>query len=160
MRAVQVHVMRLPHATDLPLPEYQSPQAAGLDLLAAVPAEAPITIGPGERALIPTGIAIALPPGTEGQVRPRSGLASRHGVTVLNAPGTIDADYRGEVGVILVNLGRDPFTVDRGMRIAQLIIAASIRAVICEVPAVDETTRGVGGFGSTGDRTRRNGSDS
>jgi dUTP diphosphatase len=150
MRAVQVRVMRLPHGADLPLPEYQSAQAAGLDLLAAVPAEAPIVIAAGERALIPTGIAIALPPGTEGQVRPRSGLASRHGVTVLNAPGTIDADYRGEVGVILVNLGRDPFTVERGMRIAQLIIAASIRAVICEVPAVDETTRGVGGFGSTG----------
>jgi dUTP pyrophosphatase len=150
MQAVGIRMMRLPHAADLPLPEYQSEQAAGLDLLAAVPAEAPITIAPGERVLIPTGLVIALPPGTEGQVRPRSGLASRHGVTVLNAPGTIDADYRGEVRVILVNLGRDPFTVERGMRIAQLTIAASIRAVICEVRSLDETTRGVGGFGSTG----------
>jgi dUTP pyrophosphatase len=150
MQAFGVRLMRLPHGSDLPLPDYQSEQAAGLDLLAAVPAEAPVTSTPGERAVIPTGIVIALPPGTEGQVRPRSGLASRHGVTVLNAPGTIDADYRGEVGVILVNLGRDPFTVERGMRIAQLTIAASIRAVICEVPSLDETTRGVGGFGSTG----------
>ena len=150
MQAVQVRLMRLAHAAGLPLPEYQSEQAAGLDLLAAVPAEAPVVIAPGERAIIPTGIVIALPGGTEGQVRPRSGLASRHGVTVLNAPGTIDADYRGEVRVILINLGREPFTVERGMRIAQLIIAVSIRAMICEVPAVGETTRGVGGFGSTG----------
>ncbi|HEY7298741.1 MAG TPA: dUTP diphosphatase [Xanthobacteraceae bacterium] len=150
MQAVGVRVVRLGHAADLPLPEYQSEQAAGLDLMAAVPAEAPITIAPGERAMIPTGFVLALPPGTEGQVRPRSGLASRHGVTVLNAPGTVDADYRGEVRVILVNLGRDPFTVERGMRIAQLTVAVSLRAVLCEVPSVDETTRGVGGFGSTG----------
>jgi dUTP pyrophosphatase len=150
MQAVGVRILRLAHAADLPLPEYHSEQAAGLDLMAAVPVEAPITIAPGERAMIPTGLVIALPPGTEGQVRPRSGLASRHGVTVLNAPGTIDADYRGEVRVILVNLGREPFTVERGMRIAQLTIAASIRAVLCEVPSLDETTRGVGGFGSTG----------
>jgi len=150
MQAVQVRLMRLAHAAGLPLPEYQSEQAAGLDLLAAVPAEAPVVIAPGERAIIPTGIVIALPAGTEGQVRPRSGLASRHGVTVLNAPGTIDADYRGEVRVILINLGHDPFTVERGMRIAQLIVAESMRAALCEVPFMDETTRGVGGFGSTG----------
>ena len=150
MQAVQVRLMRLAHAAGLPLPEYQSEQAAGLDLLAAVPAEAPVVIAPGERAIIPTGIVIALPAGTEGQVRPRSGLASRHGVTVLNAPGTIDADYRDEVRVILINLGHDPFTVERGMRIAQLIVAESMRAALCEVPFMDETTRGVGGFGSTG----------
>jgi dUTP pyrophosphatase len=160
MQAVGVRVMRLPHAADLPLPEYQSEQAAGLDLLAAVSAEAPVTIAPGERAAIDTGLIIALPPGTEGQVRPRSGLASRHGVTVLNSPGTIDADYRGEVRVILVNLGHDPFTVERGMRIAQLTIGPSIRGVICEVPSLDETTRGVGGFGSTGLARGGTGSDS
>jgi dUTP pyrophosphatase len=151
--------MRLAHAAGLPLPEYQSEQAAGFDLHAAVPAEAPITIAPGERAIIPTGIVIALPAGTEGQVRPRSGLASRHGVTVLNAPGTIDADYRGEVRVILINLGHDPFTVERGMRIAQLIVAESMRAGFCEVPFIDETTRGVGGFGSTGLARGGTGSD-
>ena len=150
MQAVQVRLMRLAHAAGLPLPEYQSEQAAGFDLHAAVPAEAPVVIAPGERAIIPTGIVIAMPPGTEGQVRPRSGLASRHGVTVLNAPGTIDADYRGEVRVILINLGHDPFTVERGMRIAQVIVAESMRAALCEVPFMDETTRGVGGFGSTG----------
>jgi dUTP pyrophosphatase len=159
MQAVQVRLMRLAHAAGLPLPEYQSEQAAGLDLLAAVPADTPVVIAPGERALIPTGVVIALPPGTEAQVRPRSGLASRHGVTVLNAPGTIDADYRGEVRVILINLGHDPFTVERGMRIAQLIIAASMRAVLCEVPHLDETTRGVGGFGSTGLARGGTGSD-
>jgi dUTP pyrophosphatase len=150
MQAVQVRLMRLAHAAGLPLPEYQSEQAAGLDLLAAIPAEAPVVIAPGERAIIPTGIVIALPAGTEGQVRARSGLAARHGVTVLNAPGTIDADYRGEVRVILINLGHDPFTIERGMRIAQLIVAESMRAALCEVSLMDETTRGVGGFGSTG----------
>ena len=159
MRAVELRVKRLPHAADLPLPAYHSDHAAGLDLLAAVPAEAPIVIAPGARAMIPTGIAIALPPGTEGQVRPRSGLALRHGVTVLNAPGTIDADYRGEVHVILVNLGQESFTVERGMRIAQLIIADSRQAAICEVAILDETTRGVGGFGSTGSARGRDGSD-
>ena len=143
-------MMRLPHAADLPLPAYQSELAAGLDLVAAVPADAPVILAPGERAAIPTGIAIALPQGLEGQIRPRSGLALRHGVTVLNAPGTIDADYRGEVHVILVNFGRDSFTVERGVRIAQLVLAAMMQAVICEVASLDETTRGVGGFGSTG----------
>ncbi len=150
MSKFQLQVMRLPHGADLPLPAYQSEDAAGLDLMAAVAADAPIVIGPGRRALIPTGLAIALPGGTEGQVRPRSGLAARHGVTVLNSPGTIDADYRGEIQVILVNLGQDPFTVTRGMRIAQLIIAPTVRVTIRETAKLDETTRGVGGFGSTG----------
>jgi dUTP pyrophosphatase len=147
---IRLDVMRLPHGADLPLPSYQSEGAAGLDLLAAVAADAPMIIGPGERALVPTGLAIALPAGTEGQVRPRSGLAARHGVTVLNAPGTIDADYRGEIQVILVNLGQEPFTVMRGTRIAQLIIAPVLQVTICETANLDETTRGVGGFGSTG----------
>jgi dUTP diphosphatase len=160
MAAVEVRLVRLAHATDLPLPAYQSELAAGLDLLAAVPADDPVIIGPGAHAMIPTGIAIALPPGTEGQVRPRSGLAARYGVTVLNAPGTIDADYRGEIQVILVNLGQDSFSVERGMRIAQLTIAPTCRAKICEVASLDETTRGVGGLGSTGVVGRRNGSES
>jgi dUTP pyrophosphatase len=150
MTSVDVRVVRLPHGVDLPLPAYQSAAAAGCDLLAAVPAEAPVVIAPGAWAAIPTGIAIALPPGTEGQVRPRSGLALRHGVTVLNAPGTVDSDYRGEIQVILVNLGHNSFTVERGMRIAQLSIAATLQAVICETAKLDETTRGVAGFGSTG----------
>jgi dUTP pyrophosphatase len=147
---IRLDVMRLPHGADLPLPSYQSEGAAGLDLLAAVAADAPVIIGPGQRALVPTGIAIALPVGTEGQVRPRSGLAARHGVTVLNAPGTIDADYRGEIQVILVNLGQESFTVMRGTRIAQLIIAPVLQVTICETANLDETTRGVAGFGSTG----------
>jgi dUTP diphosphatase len=147
---VPLKVMRLPHGADLPLPSYQSEGAAGLDLLAAVAADAPITIEPGHRAAVPTGVAVALPAGTEGQVRPRSGLALQHGVTVLNAPGTIDADYRGEIRVILVNLGQVAFTVARGMRIAQLIIAPCMQVTICETINLDETTRGVAGFGSTG----------
>jgi dUTP pyrophosphatase len=148
--AVQIRLLRLPHGDDLPLPAYQSAHAAGFDLHAAVPADAPLVIAPGARAIVPTGIAIALPPGSEGQVRPRSGLAIRHGVTVLNAPGTVDADYRGEIQVILVNLGAESFTVERGMRIAQLVIAPTMQSVICEVAKLDETTRGAGGFGSTG----------
>ena len=150
MSAVEIRLQRLPHSEGLPLPHYQSALAAGLDLVAAVAADAPVVIAPGERALIPTGLAIALPPGFEGQVRPRSGLALNHGVTVLNAPGTIDADYRGEVQVILVNLGEKSFTVERGARIAQLIVAATMQAVICVVASLEETTRGVRGFGSTG----------
>lgn len=150
MSEFKLSVMRLPHGADLPLPSYQSESAAGLDLLAAVAPDAPVELAPGARALIPTGIAIALPPGTEGQVRPRSGLAARHGVTVLNSPGTIDADYRGEIQVILANVGQDSFTVVRGMRIAQLIIAPVLRAMIQESVRLDETTRGVAGFGSTG----------
>jgi dUTP pyrophosphatase len=144
--------MRLPHARDLPLPAYQSEFAAGIDLVAAVPSDAPVTIAPGERAAIPTGIAVALPAGVEGQIRPRSGLALRHGITVLNSPGTVDADYRGEVQVILVNLGGEPFVVERGARIAQLVVTAALHASICEVANLDETSRGVGGFGSTGTR--------
>jgi dUTP pyrophosphatase len=149
---VTVRFTRLPHGQDLPLPAYQTEQAAGLDLLAAVPADAPLILQPGARTLIPTGLALALPPGTEGQVRPRSGLAARHGVTVLNAPGTIDADYRGEVGVILINHGNEAFTVTRGMRIAQLVLAPVSRALLSEAETLDETARGSGGFGSTGAR--------
>jgi dUTP pyrophosphatase len=147
---IVVSIMRLPHGKDLPLPSYQSALAAGLDLVAAVPADAPLTLAPGQRALIPTGIAIALPPGAEAQVRPRSGLAVRHGLTVLNAPGTIDADYRGELQVLLVNLGADAVAVARGMRIAQLVVATVARAQLNEVSTLDETPRGSGGFGSTG----------
>ena len=150
MNRIKVQVMRLPHAADLPLPKYQSALAAGLDLLAAVPADAPVVLSPGKRASIPTGIALALPPGTEGQVRPRSGLAARHGIGVLNAPGTIDADYRGEVQVLLINLGDENFEVTRGMRIAQLIIAPVSQAELIAVEKLDETVRGSGGFGSTG----------
>ena len=145
-----VAIMRLPHGKDLPLPSYQSALAAGLDLLAAVPEQAPLTIAPGARMLVPTGIAIALPQGHEAQVRPRSGLAVRHGLTVLNSPGTIDADYRGEVQVLLINLGSEPVAVTRGMRIAQLTVAPITRALLREVASLEETTRGIGGFGSTG----------
>jgi len=152
MTFADVKVARLPHGADLPLPAYQSDLAAGLDLLAAVPAGTPLTIDPGARKLVPTGLAIALPPGTEAQVRPRSGLASKHGLTVLNAPGTIDADYRGEVQVLLVNLGDAPVAIERGMRIAQLVIAPVLQAQLTEVLTLDETTRGAGGFGSTGHR--------
>jgi dUTP pyrophosphatase len=148
--SVEIKITRLPHGADLPLPAYQSTQAAGLDLLAAVPADAPVVLAPGAWASIPTGVAIALPAGTEGQVRPRSGLAARHGVTVLNAPGTVDADYRGEVAVILINHGREPFSVTRGMRIAQLVVASVAQVMLREVKTLDQTDRGSGGFGSTG----------
>jgi dUTP diphosphatase len=147
---IDVKIMRLPHGADLPLPTYQSAHAAGLDLIAAVPADAAVDLAPRARALIPTGIAIALPPGFEAQVRPRSGLAARHGLTVLNAPGTIDADYRGEVQVLLVNLGNEAVAVTRGLRIAQLIVAPVTRARLTAVDGLDETVRGKGGFGSTG----------
>lgn len=146
--AVSVPVARLPHGADLPLPDYATPHAAGLDLLAAVAAE--VTLPAGGRAVVPTGIALALPEGYEAQVRPRSGLAARHGVTVLNAPGTIDADYRGEVGVILVNHGAEPFVIRRGMRIAQLVVAPVARVAWREEQALPESERGSGGFGSTG----------
>jgi dUTP pyrophosphatase len=151
MADVAVAIERLSHAADLPLPAYATPGAAGLDLLAALPAGAPLRLGPGAAALVPAGICLALPPGVEAQVRPRSGLALRHSVTVLNAPGTIDADYRGEVGVILVNHGAAAFTVVRGDRIAQLVIAPVLR-VLWEEGAIDSaaTARGPGGFGSTG----------
>ena len=150
MSSVDVRIMRLPHGADLPLPSYQSEHAAGLDLLAELPADAPLTLAPGARALVPTGVAIALPPGHEAQVRPRSGLAVRHGLTVLNAPGTIDADYRGEVQVLLINLGQEPVAVTRGMRIAQLVVAPATHARLSEAQTLDETLRGKGGFGSTG----------
>ena len=147
---VAVLVKVLPHGEGLALPHYASALAAGCDLAAAVPAGAPLTLAPGERALVPTGLAIALPPGFEAQVRPRSGLAFKHGVTVLNAPGTIDADYRGEVQVLLVNLGREPFAIERGMRIAQMIVAPVVRARFEATPDLDVTVRAAGGFGSTG----------
>lgn len=150
MTDLVLQILRLSHGADLPLPAYHSEDAAGLDLTAAVPADTPVTIAPGSRAMIPTGIAVALPPGTEGQVRPRSGLAARHGVTVLNSPGTIDSDYRGELQVILVNFGSESFVVSRGMRIAQFVVAPVLRATVAEVGALDETRRGIKGFGSTG----------
>lgn len=146
---VPVRVTRLPHAEGLDLPAYQTAGAAGLDLVAALPEGAPVVIGPGARALLPTGLVVALPEGYEAQVRPRSGLALRHGVTVLNSPGTVDADYRGEVGVVLVNHGAEPFRVERGSRIAQLVLARVERLAWVEGP-LDATSRGAGGFGSTG----------
>jgi dUTP pyrophosphatase len=150
MSELVVDIMRLPHGADLPLPSYQSAAAAGLDLLAAVPADAPLTIAPGSYAAVPTGIAIALPPGLEAQVRPRSGLARNHGITVLNAPGTVDADYRGEVQVLLINHGVKAFAVTRGMRIAQLVVARVARVALREMMELGGTARGAGGFGSTG----------
>jgi dUTP diphosphatase len=150
MHPLELRFCRLPHGAGLPLPAYQTAHAAGLDLAAAVPADAPFTLMPGARGLIPTGFAIALPEGFEAQVRPRSGLAAKHGVTVLNTPGTIDADYRGEIQVILINLGAEPFTVTRGLRIAQIVIAPVSRVSVVEADALDETRRGAGGFGSTG----------
>lgn len=132
------------------MPSYATGQSAGMDLRAAVAEDAPVTLGPGARALIPTGLQIALPSGYEGQVRPRSGLAAKHGVTVLNSPGTIDADYRGEVKVILVNLGQEPFVIQRGERIAQLVVARHAQVAWAEEAELEVTERGVGGFGSTG----------
>jgi dUTP pyrophosphatase len=149
MRAVEVPVERLAHAADLPMPAYQTEGAAGLDLVAAIPAHVKIVIEPGARELIPTGLQLQLPRGYEAQVRPRSGLALKNGVTVLNAPGTIDSDYRGEVGVILINHGREPFVIERGARIAQLVVAPVTRIALVEA-SVDTTSRGAGGFGSTG----------
>jgi dUTP pyrophosphatase len=146
--AVTVAVKRLAHADGLPLPSYQTAGAAGMDLLAAI--EAPLTLAPLERALISTGLVLAVPAGFEAQVRPRSGLALKHGLTVLNAPGTIDSDYRGEVSVLLVNLGQSAITVTRGMRIAQLVVAGATRATLVAVEDLDTTRRGGGGYGSTG----------
>jgi dUTP pyrophosphatase len=148
--SIKVEVQRLPHGEGLALPAYQSADASGLDLLAAVPETAPITLDPGKHALVPTGLIIALPRGYEAQVRPRSGLAAKHGVTVLNAPGTIDADYRGEVSVLLINHGDAPFTIRRGERIAQMVIAPVVRVELVGVTALSATDRGDGGFGSTG----------
>ena len=146
----QLRIRRLAHAADLPLPRYETAGAAGMDLVAANPSDAPIVLESLARALVPTGLVFQLEPGFEAQVRPRSGLAFKHGVTVLNAPGTIDADYRGEVQVLLVNLGSEPFTVTRGMRVAQLVVAPVLQVEPVEVERVDGTPRGAGGFGSTG----------
>ncbi|WP_458095511.1 dUTP diphosphatase [Roseomonas sp. WA12] len=148
MTAATIQVLRLPHAADLPLPSYATEGAAAMDLLAAV--DAPVIIPPNGRALIPTGLRVALPPGHEWQIRPRSGLALKNGIVLPNSPGTIDEDYRGEVGVILLNAGTEPFTVERGMRIAQAVLAPVTRAGFEEVHELPDTARGGGGFGSTG----------
>jgi dUTP diphosphatase len=148
--SLQLRIQRLAHAADLPLPRYETAGAAGMDLIAANPADGPIVLAPMQRALVPTGLVFQLEPGFEAQVRPRSGLAFKHGVTVLNAPGTIDADYRGEVQVLLVNLGSEPFTIARGMRIAQMVIAPVTMVEPVEVGQVEGTGRAAGGFGSTG----------
>ena len=148
--ATTVRVQRLPHGADLDLPAYQSAGAAGVDLAAAVEDGSPLTIAPGARAMVPTGLSIELPEGFEAQVRPRSGLAAKHGVTVLNSPGTIDADYRGEVKVILINLGEEPFTVARGDRIAQMVVQPVVRVTFEEADALSSSARGDGGFGSSG----------
>ena len=145
-----LRIQRMPHAEGLALPAYETTGSAGMDLRAAVPEDAPLTLQPGARMLVPTGLKIGLEPGWEAQVRPRSGLALKHGISCLNSPGTIDSDYRGEVGVILINHGADPFVIRRGERIAQMVIAAHAQAIIAEVDTLDETVRGTGGFGSTG----------
>ena len=148
VETVEIEVVRLAHAHDLALPDYATAAAAGADLLAAIDKD--IELAPLERKIVPTGIAIALPVGFEAQVRPRSGLAAKNGITLVNSPGTIDADYRGEIGVILINLSKEPFRITRGMRIAQLIVARHARALWREVSELDRTARGAGGFGSTG----------
>jgi dUTP pyrophosphatase len=147
---VEVEILQLPHGEGLPLPAYQSTHAAGLDLLAAVPEATPMIIAPGKHALVPTGLSIALPLGYEAQVRPRSGLAFKHGVTVLNAPGTVDADYRGEVSVLLINHGDAPFPIRRGERIAQMVIAPVVQVELVPAVSLSATDRGSGGYGSTG----------
>jgi dUTP pyrophosphatase len=157
MAKVTIEVLRLPHAEGLDLPAYQSSGAAGLDLVAAVPDDAPMELAPGARRLLPTGLVLQIPEGYEVQVRPRSGLAIRHGITLLNSPGTIDSDYRGEVMVMLINLGTEPVTIERGERIAQIIVAPVVQATLVEVKAVAETERGAGGFGSTGTKTKARG---
>jgi len=150
MMSVHIGVRRLEHGADLPLPAYATPASAGMDLTAAIPADKIFTLEIGKKMLIPTGMCIELPDGYEGQVRPRSGLALKHGITVLNAPGTIDADYRGEVSVLLINHGDQPFEITRGMRIAQLVVAPVVQAVWDERVTLAETSRGAGGYGSTG----------
>lgn len=150
MKSVSVSFTVLPHGDGLPLPSYRTEQAAGLDLSAALPEDRALTLMPGKRALVPTGIALELPVGFEAQVRPRSGLAYRHGVTVLNSPGTIDADYRGEVQVLLINHGEDPFVIKRGERIAQLVVAEVVPVTLQPVAVLSITERNAGGFGSTG----------
>ncbi|MGB3454856.1 MAG: dUTP diphosphatase [Litorimonas sp.] len=148
MKTININVVRLPHMGDIALPRFETAQAAGADLRAAI--DAPLTLAPGERKLVPTGFCMALPPGYEVQVRPRSGLALRHGITVLNTPGTIDADYRGEVGVLLINHGQDDFTLQRGDRFAQMVVAPVTQGAFEVVTELDDTDRGTGGYGSTG----------
>lgn len=150
MSQITAQLMQLPHGQDLPLPSYETSEAAGMDLRAAVPEDAPLTLQPSARALVPTGFAMAIPPGFEAQIRPRSGLALKNGLGLVNAPGTIDSDYRGEIKIILINLGQEDFEISRGMRIAQMIIAPVLQVAIEPVMSLDDTARGAGGFGSTG----------
>ena len=150
MSEITAQLMQLPHGQDLPLPSYETAEAAGMDLRAAVPQDAPLTLKPGARELVPTGFAMAIPPGFEAQIRPRSGLALKHGIGLVNAPGTVDSDYRGEIKIILINLGQEDFEITRGMRIAQMIIAPVLQVSIEPVSGLDDTARGTGGFGSTG----------
>lgn len=154
-----IRCTQLPHGADLPLPVYETSGAAGMDLMAAIPQGEDIVLAPGERRLVPTGLSIAVPPGYEAQIRPRSGLALRHGISVVNAPGTVDSDYRGEVSILLINLGSDPFTIQRGERIGQMIIAAYTQAEWEPVTELDETARGAGGYGSTGTAASSGGAD-
>ena len=150
MSQITAQLMQLPHGKDLPLPSYETAEAAGMDLRAAVPEDTPLTLKPGARELVPTGFAMAIPPGFEAQIRPRSGLALKHGIGLVNAPGTVDSDYRGEIKIILINLGHEDFEISRGMRIAQMIIAPVLQVAIKPVESLDDTARGAGGFGSTG----------
>lgn len=150
MSQITAQLMHLPHGRDLPLPSYETAEAAGMDLRAAVPKDAPLTLKPSARELVPTGFAMAIPPGFEAQIRPRSGLALKHGIGLVNAPGTVDSDYRGEIKIILINLGHEDFEISRGMRIAQMIIAPVLQVAIEPVESLDDTARGAGGFGSTG----------
>ncbi len=150
MSQLTAQLMQLPHGQDLPLPSYETSEAAGMDLRAAVPEDAPLTLKPGARELVPTGFAMAIPPGFEAQIRPRSGLALKHGLSLVNAPGTIDSDYRGEIKIILINQGDEDFEICRGMRIAQMVIAPVLQVAIEPVTSLDDTARGAGGFGSTG----------
>ena len=149
MSEITAQLMQLPHGQDLPLPSYETAEAAGMDLRAAVPQDAPLTLKPGARELVPTGFAMTIPPGFEAQVRPRSGLALKHGIGLVNAPGTVDSDYRGEIKIILINLGQEDFEITRGMRIAQMVIAPVLQVSIEPVSSLDDTERGTGGFGST-----------
>lgn len=158
-QTVSIECTQLPHGEGLPLPAYETSGAAGMDLMAAIPQGEDVVLEPGERRLIPTGLSIAVPEGFEAQIRPRSGLAFKHGISMVNAPGTIDSDYRGEIGIILINLGQEPFTVRRGERIAQMVIAAHARAEWQVARSLDETSRGAGGFGSTGTQSATGGAD-
>ena len=150
MSPITAQLMQLPHGQDLPLPSYETSEAAGMDLRAAVPEDAPLTLKPGAREPVPTGFAMAIPPGFEAQIRPRSGLALKHGLSLVNAPGTIDSDYRGEIKIILINQGDADFEISRGMRIAQMVIAPVLQVAIEPVTSLNDTARGAGGFGSTG----------